>query len=55
MEGGGLGEEIRLAHTLLHLLVYISSSDLVSFIFAGKFQVNLCIGPINFLISSLNN
>lgn len=27
MEGGGLGEEIRLAHTLLHLLVYIGSSD----------------------------
>ena len=55
MEGGVLGGGIRLAHTLLHLLVYIGSSDLMSFIFAGNFQVNLCIGSINFLISSSNN
>jgi len=30
MDGGVLGEGIRLAHALLHLLVYIGSSDLMS-------------------------
>ena len=40
---GGLGEEIRLAHKFFCLLVYFGSSDLMTWHFALKCQVSLCI------------
>lgn len=46
MDRGGLGERIRLAQNKYFcLLVWFGSSDLMTWLFAAKFQVSLCIGP----------